>query len=100
MAEEKKTDAKKSDATVVAVNDKKKKHPTYYKNVKVIDINGYEFEVSATVPGPIRVESSHMSHPAYNPDKKVEKVAKGRVEQYNERMKRMQELQKLQKKKK
>jgi len=44
--------------------------------VTVVDINGHEFTLNAAVPGPIRVETTHLSHPAYNPDKKIEKVSK------------------------
>lgn len=90
---DKKTDDQQ--ANKVLINDKAGKHPTYYENVKVIDINGYEFTIGgATVPGPIRVETSHMSHPIYNPDKVVTKVSKGRVEKFQERLKKMEALKK------
>ncbi len=67
---------------------KKGIHPEM-KTVKVIDINGYEFDVVTTIDGPIKVESSHLSHPIYNPDKAVKKVVKGRLEKFLEKQKRM-----------
>ncbi len=95
MAEDKKKKTDDQQATAVAINDKSKKHPTYYKDVKVVDINGYEFTLGgATVPGPIKVETSFMSHPVYNPDKVIEKVSKGRVEKFQEKLKRMEEMKK------
>jgi ribosomal protein L31 len=35
-----------------------------------------------------------MSHPTYNPDQVIEKVAKGRVEKFQEKMKRMEAMKK------
>gem|GEM_PF-3696985 len=35
-----------------------------------------------------------MSHAAYNPDLVIEKVAKGRVERYQEMMKKMEKIAK------
>jgi ribosomal protein L31 len=84
-----------ADTTTYTNNDKANKHPTYYENVKVIDINGYEFTIGgATVPGPIKVETSAASHPAYNPDKKVKQVSKGRIDKFQEKMKRMEAMKK------
>jgi ribosomal protein L31 len=83
------------EATQYSKNDKAGKHPTYYENVKVVDINGYEFTIGgSTVPGPIKVETSSMSHPAYNPDKEVKQVSKGRLDKFAEKMKRMEAAQK------
>lgn len=84
-----------AEATQYHNNDTSKKHPTYYENVKVVDINGYEFTIGgATVPGPIKVETSSMSHPAYNPDKEVNQVSKGRLDKFAEKMKRMEAMKK------
>lgn len=83
-----------SNAKIVKHNDKKWVHPHYYHGVTVVDINGHEFTINAAVPGPIRVETSHLSHPAYNPDKKIEKVSKGRAEQYQERLRKMEQMKK------
>jgi ribosomal protein L31 len=95
MAEDKKTQKDEQQAAKSTVNDKAGKHPAYYKDVKVIDINGFEFTLGgSTVPGPIKVETSHMSHPTYNPDQVIEKVAKGRVEKFQEKMKRMEAMKK------
>ncbi len=80
--------------TLVKHNDKKWIHPNYYQEVTVVDINGHEFTLNAAVPGPIRVETTHLSHPAYNPDKKIEKVSKWRAEQYQERLKKMEQMKK------
>lgn len=71
---------------------KKDLHPSI-KEVEVIDIHGHEFKIFTTIDGPIRVESSHLSHPAYNPDKAQEKVSVGRSQLIAEKMKRMQEAQ-------
>ncbi|USN56302.1 MAG: 50S ribosomal protein L31 [Candidatus Peribacteria bacterium] len=84
-----------ADATPYSKNDKAGKHPKYYENVTVVDINGYEFTIGgATVPGPIKVETSSMSHPAYNPDREVKQVSKGRLDQFAEKMKRMEAAKK------
>lgn len=56
---------------------------------KVVDINGYEFEIVTSIAWPIKVETSHLSHPTYNPDKAVKKVIKGRLEKFLEKQKRM-----------
>lgn len=64
------------------------------KEVEVSDIHGYEFTVYTTVDWPLKVESSHLSHPVYNPDKEQKKVSVGRSQVFAERMKRIQEAQK------
>lgn len=68
---------------------KKDIHPQVH-TCKVIDINGYEFEIRSTMEGPLKVETSHMSHPTYNPDKAVKKVVKGRMEKFLEKQKKME----------
>lgn len=67
-------------------------HPTL-KEVTVQDIHGYEFTVYSTVDGPIKVESSHLSHPVYNPDKVQKKVSLGRSQIFAEKMARIQKAQ-------
>ena len=93
---EKKTpakDTKKKEAThsaeakVIQVADSK--HGIYYENVKVVDLQGNEFFINSTVPGPIKIEESHLTHPTYNPDMKIERVAKGRMEKFLEKQKRI-----------
>lgn len=71
----------------------KAQHPTL-KEVQVLDIHGYEFTVWTTVDGPIKVESSHLSHPIYNPDKVQKKVSLGRSQLMAEKMAKMQALNK------
>lgn len=56
---------------------------------KVIDINGFEFEIVTTGQGDIKVETSHLSHPAYNPDKVIKKIVKGRLEKFYEQEKKI-----------
>lgn len=70
----------------------RKQQPTL-KATQVLDIHGYEFTVYSTVEGPIKVESSHLSHPVYNPDKVQKKVSLGRSQLMAEKMKKMQSLQ-------
>jgi hypothetical protein len=41
MAEDKKTQKDEQQAAKSTVNDKAGKHPAYYKDVKVIDINSF-----------------------------------------------------------
>ena len=73
---------------------KKDIHPKIYKDVKVVCICGATHIIgSATVPGPIKVESCKACHPAYNPDKKVEVVVKGRRQKYLEKLEKMKKLQ-------
>jgi ribosomal protein L31 len=69
-------------------------HPTMYKDVEVVCICGAKHIIgSATVPGPIKVESCPNCHPAYNPDRKVEVVIKGQRQKYLERLEKMKKLQ-------
>ena len=69
--------------------------PKIYKDVEVICICGKKHIIaSSTVPGPIKVESCKACHTAYNPDKKVEVVAKGRRQKYLEKMEKMKAMKK------
>ncbi|MBO4204209.1 50S ribosomal protein L31 [bacterium] len=72
---------------------KKGIHASYYKEVDVNCICGAAFKVNATVPGPIKVETCYQCHPAFNQNKEVKKVIKGRMEQFLEKQKRMQAVQ-------
>lgn len=72
---------------------KKGIHPKMHV-CQVSDINGFEFEIMSTTEGPIKVESSHLSHPTYNPDKVIEKSIKGRMEKFLEKQKRMDKAKK------
>jgi ribosomal protein L31 len=67
-----------------------KKKIQYYTGVEVTDLDGNTFTINSTVPGPMRVEICHISHPAYNPDKKIERKAKGHMEKFLEKQKRME----------
>jgi ribosomal protein L31 len=71
----------------------KAQHPEL-KEVQVLDIHGYEFTVWSTTEGPIKVESSHLSHPVYNPDKVQKKVSLGRSQLMAEKMAKMQSMNK------
>lgn len=73
---------------------KKGIHGNYYKNVEVTCICGEQFTISATVPGPMRVETCYKCHPVFNPDRVVKKVVKGRMEKFNEKMKKISSLKK------
>jgi ribosomal protein L31 len=68
-------------------------HPTQ-QEVQVLDIHGYEFSVWSTTSGPIKVESSHLSHPVYNPDKVQKKVSLGRSQLMAEKMAKMNSMNK------
>ncbi len=78
----------------MAAEKKVKKSVPYYQKVEVTDIDGNSFLINSTIEGPLRVETSFMSHPAYNPDRVVERKAKGRMEKFLEKQKRMDALQK------
>ncbi len=72
----------------------KAEHPTM-KEVKVFDIHGYEFTIwSTTTEESIKVESSHLSHPVYNPDKAEKKVSLGRSQLMAAKMAKMQSMAK------
>lgn len=71
-----------------------KKTVPYHYDVQVTDLDGNTFTINSTVPGPIKVETCHLSHPAYNPDKVIERKAKGRMEKFLEKQKRMESMQK------
>lgn len=69
--------------------------PKIYKDVEVVCICGATHTIaSSTVPGPIKVESCKSCHPAYNPDKKVEVVVKGRRQKYLEKMEKIKAMKK------
>lgn len=69
-------------------------HPKYFKDVEVNCICGASFTINATVPGPIKVESCHKCHPAYNKNQVIKKVAKGRMEKFLEKQKKIETMQK------
>ncbi|MEI7563001.1 MAG: 50S ribosomal protein L31 [bacterium] len=73
---------------------KKGIHGNYFENVEVSCICGATFTVNTTVPGPIKVETCYQCHPAFNKDKVVKKVIKGRMEKFLEKEKRMASLKK------
>jgi len=78
---------------------KKGIHPKIYKDVEVVCICGAKtILASSTVPGPIKVESCKACYPAYNPDKKVEVVVKGRRQKYLEKLEKMKQMQESSKK--
>jgi len=69
--------------------------PKIYNDVEVVCICGAKHTIaSSTVPGPIKVESCKSCHPAYNPDKKVEVVVKGRRQKYLEKMEKINAMKK------
>jgi len=74
----------------MAAEQKAKKKIQYHTGVEVTDFDGNTFLINSTSPGPLRVEVCHMSHPAYNPDKKIERKAKGHMEKFLEKQKRME----------
>jgi ribosomal protein L31 len=57
----------------------------YYKDVEVNCICGASFKVNTTVEGPIKVETCRYCHPAFNENKEVKKVIKGRMEKFLEK---------------
>ncbi|MDR2541188.1 MAG: 50S ribosomal protein L31 [Candidatus Peribacteria bacterium] len=69
-------------------------HAQYHKDVEVNCICGAKFTISATVPGPIKVETCYQCHPVFNKNKEVKKVVKGMMEKYLEKQKRIEEAQK------
>lgn len=78
---------------------KKGIHPELFHDVEVVCICGAKHIInSATVPGPIKVESCPNCHPAYNPDKEVKVVVKWQRQKYLERLEKMKKLQEQRKK--
>ena len=69
-------------------------HGNYHYDVAVSCICGATFTVNTTVPGPIKVETCYQCHPAFNKDKVIKKVVKGRMEKFLEKEKRMASLKK------
>lgn len=68
---------------------KKDIHWSYNKDVKVECICGAEFTVNATVAWPIKTEVCYKCHPAFNDNKEIKKVVKGRMEKFLEKQKRI-----------
>ena len=64
-------------------------HSNYYQDVQVTCICGATFTVNTTIPGPIKVETCYLCHPAFNKDKVIKKVIKGRMEKFLEKEKKM-----------
>jgi large subunit ribosomal protein L31 len=73
---------------------KKDLHTKYYTEVEVSCMCGATFVINAAVPGPVKVETCSQCHPAFNKNKEVKKVVKGRMEKYLEKQKRIEEAQK------
>jgi large subunit ribosomal protein L31 len=73
---------------------KKGIHGNYFENVEVSCICGATFTVNTTVPGPIKVETCYQCHPAFNKDKVIKKVIKGRMEKFLEKEKKMATMKK------
>lgn len=73
---------------------KQKKAINYYQQVEVVDIDGNTFFINSTLEGPLKVEVCHLSHPAYNPTRVVERKAKGRMEKFLEKQKKVDALKK------
>lgn len=73
---------------------KKDIHSKYFNDVEVNCICGASFTINTTVPGPIKVETCYKCHPAYNKDKVIKKVAKGRMEKFLEKQKKIDAMQK------
>ena len=73
---------------------KKGIHSNYYKDVEVTCICGATFTINATIPGPLKVETCNQCHPAFNKDKVVKKVIKGRMEKFLEKQKKIDAIKK------
>ena len=67
-------------------------HGNYFKDVEVNCICGAKFTVNATIPGPLKVETCYQCHPAFNKDKVIKKVIKGRMEKFLEKQKKMDNI--------
>jgi len=67
-------------------------HGNYYKDVEVNCICGAKFTINDTIPGPIKVETCYQCHPAFNKDKVVKKVIKGRMEKFLEKQKKIDSI--------
>ncbi len=74
----------------MAEETKTKKKIAYFTGVEVTDLDGNKFTINSTKQGPIKAEICHLSHPAYNPDKKIERKAKWHMEKFLEKQKRME----------
>lgn len=69
-------------------------HGNYFQDVQVNCICGATFTVNTTIPGPIKVETCNQCHPAFNKDKVIKKVIKGRMEKFLEKEKKMASIKK------
>jgi len=78
---------------ITMAKKEKNQHPAL-KPVQVVDIHGYEFTVYSTVEWPFKVESSHLSHSVYNPDKVQKKITLWRSQLIAEKMAKMASLSK------
>ena len=67
-------------------------HGNYFQDVEVACICGAKFTVNATIPGPIKVETCYQCHPAFNKDKVIKKVIKGRMEKFLEKQKKIDNI--------
>lgn len=73
---------------------KKGIHGDYFQDVEANCICGANLKINTTVPWPIRVETCVECHPAYNKDKVIKKVAKGRMEKFLEKQKKIDAMKK------
>ncbi len=73
-------------------------HGKYFKDVEVNCICDAKFTINATVPGPLKVETCSKCHPAFNKDKIIKKVIKGRMEKFLEKQKKIDSISKPAKK--
>ncbi len=67
-------------------------HGSYHKDVEVSCICWATFTVNTTVAGPLKVETCYQCHPAFNKDKVVKKVVKGRMEKFLEKQKKIDSI--------
>lgn len=72
---------------------KKDIHPKYYEEVIVNCLCGNSFTISATIPGPVKIESCPKCHTTYNKWVVINKVVKGRMEKFLEKQKKIEATQ-------
>jgi ribosomal protein L31 len=72
---------------------KKNIHPKYHDEVAVNCLCGNSFVISATIPGPVKVETCPKCHTVYNKWIVVAKVIKGRMEKFLEKQKKIEAVQ-------
>ncbi|MFZ2151436.1 MAG: 50S ribosomal protein L31 [Candidatus Absconditicoccaceae bacterium] len=73
---------------------KKGIHGDYYQDVVVNCICGASFSINATIKGPVKVETCYQCHPAFNKDRVIKKVVKGRMEKFLEKQKKIDSMKK------